>query len=89
LQEKRQHVRTQITLKTKITHPVLGAVTLLTRDISDSGMFLIIEGSPIPPIGEIVDVQILDIMDNPPVCKMKVVRLENNGIGLVLCDIAK
>lgn len=84
--DKRKHVRTRITLKVKITHPLIGTVTFLTRDLSDNGMFVIIKGSPPPPVGEIVDAQILDVVDQPPVCRMRVVRLNNEGVGLVLCE---
>ena len=86
MQDKRQHIRTRVSLTTKIIHPVLGSVTLLTRDISDGGMYLVVEGSPIPPIGDIVDVQLVGSVEKPPVCRMKVVRIEDDGIGLMLCD---
>ena len=86
MQEKRQHIRTRVSLTTEIIHPVLGTVTLLTRDISDQGMYLVVGGTPIPPVGDIVDVQVVGIVDKPPVCRMKVVRLEDDGIGLMMCD---
>lgn len=86
MEEKRRYVRTQVNLKVNVTHPVLGSVNLLTRDISDNGMFVIIRGPALLPIGEIVNVQVLDVVDHPPVCRMKVVRLENGGVGLMLCD---
>lgn len=85
MQEKRRHVRTRVALETKITHKVSGSVTLLTRDISDNGMFLLVDGSPLLPVGEVVEVQITGIVDHPPVCRMKVVRMEDDGIGLILC----
>lgn len=86
MKEKRRHIRTRVTLKTKITHPTSGSITLITRDISDNGMFLLVDSSPLLPVGEVVDVQIVGIVDHPPVCRMKVVRLENDGIGLMLCN---
>lgn len=89
MQEKRQYIRTRVTLTTKINHPVLGSITLLTRDISDRGMYLIVDGTPLPLIGDIVDMQVVGIVEKPPVCRMKVVRLENDGIGLMLCDYSK
>ena len=86
MEEKRRHIRTSINLKVRITHPGLGTVYFLTRDISNSGMFLVIEDAPSLPVGEIVDVQVLDVVDQPPVCRMKVGRLQNDGVGLMLYD---
>lgn len=86
MEEKRRYSRTQVKLKARIIHPRLGSVTFLTRDISHGGMFLVVGGSAPLPVGDLVDVQILDVVDDPPMCKMRVVRLEGEGIGLVLCD---
>lgn len=86
MEDKRRYSRTQVKLKARIIHPKLGSVTFLTRDISHGGMFLVVGDSALPPVGDLVDVQILDVVDNPPMCKMKVVRLEDEGVGLVLCD---
>ena len=52
-------------------------------------MFLLIDGVPSLPVGEIVDVQVIGVVDHPPVCRMKVVRLEDDGMGLMLCDDEK
>ena len=65
------------------------SVTLLTRDISGCGLFLIIDGSSLLSIGEIVDVQVLGVVDDPPVRRMKIVRMDSNGIGLVLYENSK
>jgi len=46
VEEKRRHISTSINLKVRIMHAVLGAVYFLTRDISNSGMFLVVEDSP-------------------------------------------
>ena len=67
----------------------MSAITLTTRDISDRGMYLVVDGSPIPPDSDTVDVQVAGIVDKAPICRMQVVRLDNGGIGLMMCDDRK
>lgn len=62
-------------------HPDFGEVIVMTRDISDSGIF-IFERSGLLSIGDIVEVQIQDTPMEAPVVQMAVVRRDSEGYGL-------
>lgn len=56
-----------------------------TRNISDTGIFLITDSSERPPLGSVVDVRLqgnLGCGEEPPTLPMQVVRMETSGIGL-------
>jgi hypothetical protein len=57
-----------------------------TKDLSDGGVFLITEDIKLPPIGSVVEGQVQGSMENPPVIKMKIVRVECDGVGVQFCD---
>lgn len=82
MDNKRQHVRTPMTCSIKICHETLGEMLVKTRDISDGGVFVIIDPDHMPPIGDKVTGQIQGLMDDAPVVEMEVVRVESDGIGL-------
>lgn len=82
MHEKRQYIRTAVNIKVRIWHESIGSVVLSTRDVSDGGVFLVAEGSVIPPVGTVVEGQVQGPVDDLPVVKMEVVRLEPTGMGL-------
>ena len=49
--DKRRHLRTPLACKIKITHDSLGELIVKTRDISDGGVFVVLEPDQVPPIG--------------------------------------
>jgi len=56
-----------------------------TRNISDSGIFLMSVGGPRPALGSTVQVRLqgnLGSGEEPPTLAMQVVRLETAGVGL-------
>jgi hypothetical protein len=57
-------------------------VILNTRNISDSGVFIVTDGVSMPPIGSVVQGQVQGMMANAPVLDMEVVRVEQEGLGL-------
>ena len=80
---KREHVRTKLRADVKLSHPEIGDLNLHTGDISDGGAYILAEGNSLPPIGETVSVQVQGMGDgDAPIVKMKVVRLDNDGVGL-------
>lgn len=81
-QDKRQHIRTSLQCKIKITHDSLGEKIVKTRDISDGGVFVVLEPNDIPPVGSIVTGQVQGLMDHAPILEMEVVRVEPTGVGL-------
>ncbi len=60
-----------------------------TRNISDTGIFLIIDQGPRPTIGATIQVRLqgnLGCGEEPPTLDMQVVRMESAGIGLRFID---
>lgn len=84
--EKRRHQRTKVTLQIKLMSNGDDGVMLKTRDISDSGIFLLSEEECTPPLGTVVKVQVQGLPIPAPICTMEVVRLEPEGFGLRMLD---
>lgn len=73
-------------VKVKIFHPERGEILVKTRNISDSGLFLLLDAEDIPPLGTILTGQVQGMLEDPPLVKMKVVRLEAGGMGLLFME---
>ncbi len=86
MNEKRKHRRIPISARVKITHPSIGSVIVTTRNLSDGGVFLVTKGLELPPLGSVLEGQVQDSMENPPIVKMKIVRIESDGIGVMFCN---
>lgn len=80
-QDQRRHIRTPLACRIKITHNGTEAI-VKTRDISDGGVFVVLEPEQVPPIGTRVTGQVQGLMDDAPVLEMEVVRVETSGVGL-------
>lgn len=80
--EKRKHIRTPFACRIKITHESVGELIVKTRDISDGGVFVVLEPDQIPPVGTHVIGQVQGMMDDAPILEMEVVRIESGGVGL-------
>jgi c-di-GMP-binding flagellar brake protein YcgR len=81
-QDQRQYVRTPFSCRIKISHESVGELLVKTRDISDGGVFVILEPGSIPQIGTRLTGQVQGLMDDAPVLTMEVVRVESGGVGL-------
>ncbi|ACE85610.1 PilZ domain-containing protein [Cellvibrio japonicus] len=81
-QDKRKYVRTPFVCRIKIRHDSIGELLVKTRDISDGGVFVVLEPEQIPPVGTHVTGQVQGLMDDAPVLEMEVVRVEPSGVGL-------
>lgn len=79
--DKRRHIRTPLACHIKVTHGEAEMV-VKTRDISDGGVFVVLEPDQVPPIGSHVTGQVQGLMDDAPVLEMEVVRVEPAGVGL-------
>lgn len=80
-QNKRRHVRTPLACRIKVTY---GDQEMLvkTRDISDGGVFVVLEPEQVPPVGSVVTGQVQGMMEDAPILDMEVVRVEPAGVGL-------
>lgn len=69
MDNKREHKRTPLKVQLRIDHPAHGQMLVTTRDISESGVFVVsgqVQGLPI----------------EAPVVLMRVVRFEASGVAL-------
>jgi len=80
--EQRRHPRTALALEVKISHESMESIVLVTRDISESGIFIVTDDTEMPPIGAVVQGQVQGEIEDPPTVKMEVMRIEPDGIGL-------
>ena len=87
MSDKREHPRYPFTTDIKIAHPEFGEKIVKTKDISDSGVFILVEPTAMPPIGEVVQGQVQGGADDMPVVKMKIVRMEDDGLGLQFIEV--
>ena len=79
--DKRRHIRTPLACRIKVIHDQKEMI-VKTRDISDGGVFIVLEPDQVPPIGTKVTGQVQGLMDDAPVLEMEVVRVEPSGVGL-------
>ncbi|MEE8056553.1 MAG: PilZ domain-containing protein [Pseudomonadales bacterium] len=79
---KREYIHTKLRAEVKFSHPEVGELGLHTGDISDGGAYIFAEGHSLPNIGECVEIQVQGIGGDAPALKMRIVRLDNKGIGL-------
>jgi len=82
MNEQRKHPRTALILEVKISHDSMESIMLLTRDISESGVFVVTGDTVLPPVGSVMEGQVQGEMENPPRVQMEVVRIEPDGVGL-------
>jgi len=81
--DRREHMRTAMSAKVKVIHETLGEFIFSTRDISDGGVFIVVDTEPFAPqIGDTVTVQVQGLPVPAPVLEMVVVRKTNDGYGL-------
>lgn len=79
--DKRRHIRTPLACRIKVIHQG-NEMIVKTRDISDGGVFVVLEQEQVPPIGSLVTGQVQGLMDDAPILEMEVVRVEPSGVGL-------
>lgn len=85
--DRRIHNRTAMSAKVRVTHDELGEFVFSTRDISDGGVFVVVDTEPfVPSIGDKVQVQVQGLPVPAPVLDMVVVRKTIDGFGLQFAD---
>lgn len=81
--DRREHMRTAMSAKVKVIHPILGEFVFSTRDISDGGVFIVVDATPFEPeLGDTVTVQVQGLPVPAPILEMVVVRKTRDGFGL-------
>ena len=82
MDDRREHTRHPLIVDIKISHPDIGELIVKKKNISDGGVFILVEPTNMPPLGEIVQGQVQGEVDDLPVVSMKIVRTEKDGLGL-------
>lgn len=86
-QNSRRFPRTRLRAAVKLNHPAVGEQLSHTRDISEGGAYVLNEGITLPSLGDVIEVQVQGMPgDEAPVVRMKVVRVDREGIGLEFID---
>ena len=80
--DKRRSVRTPFKSRIKITHSTFGSAETMTRDISDTGVYLYLNGDFYLDLGYVIEGQVLGLPMEAPTVNMEVVRLDEEGAGL-------
>ncbi len=86
MSDKREHIRTPMMCRIRISHETLGDLEVKTRDVSDGGVFVILDPDQVPPVGSVVTGQVQGLMEAAPILQMEVVRVEPQGVGLKFLD---
>ena len=83
MSNKRKDSRLGIKLEVEL-HSDEQDLSLETRDLSNSGVFLTVEETNLPAEGSIVELRIKNALgdDEPPLVKARVVRIDSDGIAL-------
>jgi hypothetical protein len=75
-------------MKVNLVISEAGEMLAVTRDISDTGIFALLDTDTMPAVGENVRVQVQGLPNGmeAPWVEMQVVRTESEGIGLMIVD---
>jgi c-di-GMP-binding flagellar brake protein YcgR len=82
MSNRREHARTAMNASVMVRHPLIGEVVYKTRDISDGGIYVVVETGEFPPLGSIVEVQVQGLPVPAPLLSMEVVRRDVDGFGM-------
>lgn len=87
--EKRKVNRMPTRVKIRVRHERIGDLLTYTRDISEDGIFILAKNLPLE-VGDVVSGQVQDLPMEAPEVEMRVVRIEQTGMGLLyLCNQQK
>lgn len=84
--ERRNYIRRPVNARIKLVHGSIGELMAKTRDISDSGVFAVIQPVPKLPVGSHIKMHMLDSKQPDIAFNMKVVRTTADGVGMMFID---
>jgi hypothetical protein len=83
MSNQRQNVRTPLKVRLRIDHPVHGELQVTTRDISECGVYVLMDQAQnMLVMGEQVQGQVQGLPMEAPILTLEVVRVEPLGVGL-------
>jgi len=83
--ENRKHLRIGLVVEIELTLPGNEPIDVRTRNISDGGLYIILDNIELPAIGTEVKVRLKNQLgdgEEPPLNHALVVRHETDGMGL-------
>jgi hypothetical protein len=88
MQDNRKFERFTLSVEVELTYSGTGKMILNTKDVSTGGVFLHMEGKPIPPLGSELLIKLTGPVggEEPSTVRVKVVRVTDEGIGLEFLD---
>lgn len=87
--ENRKHLRIGLIVDIELTMLGQDMINVRTRNISDGGLYLILDDINLPEVGTEVKVRLKNQLgdgEEPPINRATVVRHEPDGIGLVFIE---
>ncbi|MBI1424947.1 MAG: PilZ domain-containing protein [Gammaproteobacteria bacterium] len=84
--ERRYFARRMVNARVKLVHGSIGEVRAKTRDVSDSGVFVVVTPVPKLPVGSHIKMHMLDSRQPDIAFNMKVVRTTPEGVGMMFID---
>ncbi len=87
--ENRKHLRIGLIVDIELTILGQDMINVRTRNISDGGLYLILDDINLPEVGTEVKVRLKNQLgdgEEPPINRATVVRHEPDGIGLVFIE---
>ena len=86
MSDQRKHHRTSMSARIMVRHEAIGERVFNMRDLSDGGIFVIVDNGDFPEVGSTVEVQVQGLPVEAPVRTMQVVRRSDEGFGLQFTD---
>ena len=83
---EKQQLRQTVSAPVKLSHSVFGEIKAVTRDISNSGVFVLLQDKPRLPKGAHIKLQFLGSVYPNVSFNTRVVRVADDGFGLVFVD---
>ena len=81
MSDKRGKLRTAFRARIVLKHPEVGEYEVATRDMSNTGLFLVWDEPLDLKVGDTITVQTLDIEDAPIISAL-IVRVETGGFAV-------
>lgn len=83
MSNQRKNSRTPLKVRLRIEHPVHGELIVTTRDISECGVYVLMDqAQQMLRMGERVIGQVQGMPMEAPILTLEVVRIEALGVGL-------
>lgn len=83
---KRKQLRQMVNAPVLLSHSAFGEIKAITDDISNTGVFVRIDNKPLLPKGAHIKLQFLSSLYPNVSFNTRVVRLTDEGLGLVFVD---